>query len=114
MSAPNRLDQLCAAIAELNPISFLIDGMRWLILDGWDMSTLLPCIAVATAIVFAATTVLHSYQTFWLRGRFKDLDHGEDTDVWAVNNGYSSVVPVQFDMTAHHAIAELNTWDHAW
>ncbi len=50
---------------------------------------------------------------FWLRGRFKDMDHGEDTDVWAVNNGYASVVPVQFDMTAHHAIAELNTWDHA-
>ncbi len=38
-------------IAELNPISFLIDGMRGLILDGWDMSTLLPCIAVATAIL---------------------------------------------------------------
>ena len=38
-------------IAEVNPISFLIDGMRGLILDGWDMSTLLPCIAVATAIL---------------------------------------------------------------
>lgn len=50
---------------------------------------------------------------YWLKGRFKDQDHGEDTDVWAVNNGYASVVPVQFDMTAHHAIAELNTWDHA-
>ena len=50
---------------------------------------------------------------YWMRGRFKDLDHGEDTDVWAVHNGYASVVPVQFDMTAHHAIAELNTWDHA-
>ena len=50
---------------------------------------------------------------FWLRGRFKDMDNGEDTDTWAVHNGYASVVPVQFDMTAHHAIAELNTWDHA-
>lgn len=49
---------------------------------------------------------------YWLRGRFKDLDHGEDTDVWAVHNGYASVVPVQFDLTAHHAIAELNTWPH--
>ena len=36
---------------EVNPISFLIDGMRGLILDGWDMSTLLPCIAVATGIL---------------------------------------------------------------
>ena len=50
---------------------------------------------------------------YWLRGRFKDMDQGEDTDVWAVNNGYVSVVPVQFDMTAHRTIADLNTWDHA-
>lgn len=49
----------------------------------------------------------------WLRGEFKSEDHGEDTDVWAVKNRYVSIVPVQFDMTAHHAIAALNTWDHA-
>ena len=36
------------SIAQANPISFLIDGMRGLIIDGWDASTLLPCIAVAT------------------------------------------------------------------
>jgi 5'-nucleotidase len=50
---------------------------------------------------------------YWMRGEFRSNEHGEDTDVWAVNNGYASVVPVQFDMTAHHAIATLNTWDHA-
>lgn len=50
---------------------------------------------------------------YWLKGEFRSEDHGEDTDVWAVNNGYVSVVPVQYDMTAHHAIAPLNTWDHA-
>lgn len=50
---------------------------------------------------------------YWLRGEFKSEDRGEDTDVWAVENGYASIVPVQFDMTAHHAIAALNTWDHA-
>lgn len=50
---------------------------------------------------------------FWLRGEFRSEDKGTDTDVWAVNNGYASVVPVQFDMTAHHAIAALNTWDNA-
>ncbi len=32
-------------IAEWNPISFLIDGMRGLIIGGWDASTLLPCVA---------------------------------------------------------------------
>jgi len=35
-------------------------------------------IAVATGVVFAATTVLHAYQTFWLRGRFEI----HETDYW--------------------------------
>jgi 5'-nucleotidase len=47
---------------------------------------------------------------FWLTGEFKNYDGGEDTDIWALENHYVSVVPVQFDMTAHHAIAPLNTW----
>lgn len=47
---------------------------------------------------------------FWLTGVFKLRDRGEDTDVWALNNGFVSVVPVQFDMTAHHAIPQLNSW----
>jgi 5'-nucleotidase len=50
---------------------------------------------------------------YWLKGEFRSVDQGHDTDVYAVDNGYVSVVPVQFDMTAHHAIATLNTWDHA-
>jgi 5'-nucleotidase len=49
----------------------------------------------------------------WMRGNFSSTDQGEDTDVWATDNGYVSLVPVQFDMTAHHEIAVLNTWDHA-
>lgn len=47
---------------------------------------------------------------FWLSGVFEGRDKGEDTDVWALDNNYISVVPVQFDMTAHHAIGELNSW----
>lgn len=38
-------------IAEWNPLSWLIDGMRGLVIGGWDMSTLLPAIAVATAVM---------------------------------------------------------------
>ncbi|WP_417873174.1 5'/3'-nucleotidase SurE [Xanthomarina gelatinilytica] len=48
---------------------------------------------------------------YWLTGKFVNLDHGDDTDEWALENGYISVVPVQFDLTAHHAITTLNTWD---
>lgn len=47
---------------------------------------------------------------YWLTGAFKLNDAGEDTDVWALQNGYASLVPVQFDMTAHHAIPILNGW----
>jgi 5'-nucleotidase len=48
---------------------------------------------------------------YWLTGEFVNQDRGEDTDEFALANGYVSVVPVQFDMTAHHAIQHLNTWD---
>ena len=47
---------------------------------------------------------------FWLTGEFTNPDKGEDTDEYALSQGYASVVPTQFDLTAHHAIAELNSW----
>jgi 5'-nucleotidase len=48
---------------------------------------------------------------YWLKGSFNRADRSEDTDIWALDNGYVSVVPTQFDMTAYHAIAEINEWD---
>lgn len=48
---------------------------------------------------------------YWLTGEFELLDKGEDTDEWALANGYISIVPTQFDLTAHHAIQEINTWN---
>ncbi|MCB0395764.1 MAG: 5'/3'-nucleotidase SurE [Flavobacteriales bacterium] len=51
----------------------------------------------------------HPY--YWLTGVFKNYDHGEDTDEWALSHHYVSVVPVQFDMTAHHGLPFLNQWD---
>ncbi|GAB5399003.1 MAG: 5'/3'-nucleotidase SurE [Aureisphaera sp.] len=48
---------------------------------------------------------------YWLSGEFVNEDKGEDTDEWALQNGYVSVVPVQFDLTAHHAIKDINNWD---
>jgi len=52
----------------------------------------------------------HKRPYYWLTGVFQLNDGGEDTDVWALENGYVSVVPVQFDMTAHHAIPLLHKW----
>ena len=48
---------------------------------------------------------------YWLTGEFVNQDKGEDTDEWALENGYISIVPVHFDMTAHHTIQQLNTWN---
>ena len=48
---------------------------------------------------------------YWMTGNFNDVDKGEDTDEWALKNGYVSVVPVQYDLTAHHAMTELNEWE---
>ncbi len=49
---------------------------------------------------------------YWLTGSFLNLDKGEDIDEWAVAHNYASVVPVTFDLTAHHAISILNKeWD---
>jgi 5'-nucleotidase len=48
---------------------------------------------------------------YWLTGKFENYDHGEDTDLAALEQGYVSVVPITIDLTAHHAVATLNQWD---
>ncbi len=49
---------------------------------------------------------------FWLTGKFVNYDKGEDTDEWALEHNYVSIVPVQYDLTAHHGIRYINkNWD---
>lgn len=48
---------------------------------------------------------------YWLTGKFVNHDNGEDTDEWALANDYISIVPVHFDLTAYHAIQQLNSWN---
>lgn len=50
-------------------------------------------------------------QYYWLTGKFCNMDHGNDTDEWALENNYISVVPIQFDLTARHAINYLKEWN---
>jgi 5'-nucleotidase len=47
---------------------------------------------------------------YWLKGDFDNFDKGKDTDEWALKNGYVSVVPVLFDLTAHNEIKSLQKW----
>jgi 5'-nucleotidase len=44
---------------------------------------------------------------YWLTGTFVNEDHGQDTDEWALANGYVSVVPVSYDLTSY---ASLGAW----
>ncbi|MBB6325450.1 5'-nucleotidase [Algoriphagus iocasae] len=49
---------------------------------------------------------------FWMAGNFVNFDKGEDNDEWAIANNYISIVPCQYDLTAHHAISQINKdWD---
>ena len=47
---------------------------------------------------------------FWLTGEFINKDKGEDSDEWALANGFISIVPVKFDMTDHENIKTLKNW----
>lgn len=46
---------------------------------------------------------------YWMKGVYAQIGNGEDTDQWAVEHNYVAVVPVQFDLTANHAMELLRT-----
>jgi 5'-nucleotidase len=51
---------------------------------------------------------------FWMAGNFVNFDKGEDNDEWAIANNYISIVPCQYDLTAYHAMNQMNedwNWD---
>jgi len=45
---------------------------------------------------------------FWMTGNFQKQETAEDTDIYALENNYVSVVPVHVDFTAHYALPEIN------
>lgn len=49
----------------------------------------------------------HGNAYYWLTGEFSHNDEGEDTDLYLLKNGYATIVPIQFDMTAYEAIDHL-------
>ncbi|MBU2652290.1 MAG: 5'/3'-nucleotidase SurE [Bacteroidetes bacterium] len=49
---------------------------------------------------------------FWLRGTFELLEDHPETDEWALRNNYVSVVPVHFDLTAHHFLEHFKHWEN--
>ncbi len=49
----------------------------------------------------------HGKKYYWLTGYFNNQDEGKDADENALADGYISVVPVKFDLTAHEYLQEL-------
>ena len=49
---------------------------------------------------------------YWLTGQFSNFEpHAEDTDEWALQNNYVSVVPIELDSTSYHILNELKKWN---
>lgn len=45
---------------------------------------------------------------YWLTGKFVNFEpEAQDTDEWALKNGYVSIVPIMHDLTAHNYINHL-------
>jgi 5'-nucleotidase len=49
----------------------------------------------------------HGKKYYWLTGYFNNMDTGDDADETALANGYISIVPVKFDLTAHEELEHL-------
>jgi len=48
---------------------------------------------------------------YWLSGDFKDEGQSKDSDVYALECGYASIVPTHFDLTAHKEIEGIKKWE---
>jgi len=57
--------------------------------------------------VFVEKTDPYGGKYYWLTGEFLNNDSGEDTDLWALQNGYVSVVPSGHDLTVYKALEDL-------
>jgi 5''/3''-nucleotidase SurE len=50
---------------------------------------------------------------YWLTGNFHNMDpDNPNSDEWALNQGYASLVPLKIDMTAHAFMQEIKHWEN--
>ena len=54
----------------------------------------------------------HGRNYYWLTGDFANYDKAdEDADSTALEQNFVSIVPIQFDLTAYHAIESIKKWE---
>lgn len=56
---------------------------------------------------FAEAVDPRGQKYYWLTGKFKNNDPGEDTDVWALEHNYISVVPAMHDLTDYPSMKTM-------
>ncbi len=50
---------------------------------------------------------------YWLTGEYINLEPtATDTDIWAIENGYISVVPTHTDLTKHQELDTFSQWNY--
>lgn len=60
---------------------------------------------------FEKRTDPHSREYYWLSGYFKNFEEeSTETDIYALENNYVSVVPVTIDMTCYKTLEQLQNW----
>ena len=47
---------------------------------------------------------------YWLTGEFINNDNSKESDEWALNNGYISIVPITHDLTKYSVLKNLQNW----
>ena len=49
---------------------------------------------------------------YWLTGYFHNTEPGaQDTDEWALDHGYVSIVPIQVDLTNYRQLERMKRWE---
>lgn len=57
---------------------------------------------------FEKRTDPHGGEYFWLTGNFNNFEpNNDETDEWALENNFVSIVPIHADFTAHYALSAL-------
>ena len=51
---------------------------------------------------------------YWLDGELDLLDDSADTDVRIVASGYVALTPIHIDLTAHHCMEQVETWNEEY
>ena len=61
---------------------------------------------------FDQRTSPHKRDYYWLTGQFANFEPlAEDTDEWALQNNFVSVVPLDVDLTSYTILDELKKWN---